>query len=276
MYSNWENSLIEIVLPLFKQDINILTFLSGLIQKLDIGGLQNIPLVIATILIPLGIVALENFYQETINKSENNETSEKKISIIGSETIKIIFPVKKILTLLLISVVSSLFVEVQFLHLNILFLIIILYVSYEVLKQVFMLFGWLISQKKRTEVDKEILLKSSSQSSEDFVGLWGSKWEKSGVSYSVDKEIFNIWKDKVELLLEPKKQVELEILLQLVRDFRDNYELLTINFRYQLDLLEWILEKRYQTWNQLYSLKTTLSIIAETHHSGRSTSRTTS
>lgn len=101
------------ILSIFFGVTQIFSFMTSISEwladsdNIDVGALQNIPILMATILIPLGIVILEYFYEEvTVGDKDQGEKIVRKISVIGSQIVKEILPLKNILNELLLGVTS--------------------------------------------------------------------------------------------------------------------------------------------------------------------------
>lgn len=208
--------------------------------------LQNIPFIIATVLIAL-LVQFLTYIDKDENKDLVNEIVKKKIAEI--------IPFREMTFTFIIVLILPGYLEYNYFILNIVVLIVYLIGIILLLRRSFSMWDYMMVLDVRETMFKK-LLKNLELQDKDFVEIWRIIWSQTNSENIRDGESFKIWKFSLDKYF--KEEVTIDdkpnIIAWSIDEFANYLENRTLTFFRREGYIDWLLESHYQAWKKSYSL----------------------
>lgn len=208
--------------------------------------LQNIPFIIATILIAL-LFQFLTYVDKDENKDLINSVVKKKISKIIS--------FKELTFAFILALILPGYLEYNYFILSILVLSLYVWIIIFLLSQSFSIWNYMTMLDVRESVFKK-LLTGLSVKDKDFVDIWRIIWNQKDSENIRDSESFEIWKSSLDKYFQNEKIIEgrSNIIAVSIDEFSNHLEKRNFVFFRKDGYIEWLLETHYQMWEKSYSL----------------------
>jgi hypothetical protein len=208
--------------------------------------LQNIPFIIATILIAL-LFQFLTYIDEPKNRELINQIVKKKISKI--------IPFKGMTFAFILALILPGYLEYKYFILDIVVSIVYVVIIIYLLSRSFFIWDYMTNQDIREEIFEK-LLKNLTLQDNDFIEIWGIIWSEKSSENIRDSKSFKIWKSSLDKYWKTTNigDNELDIIALTIEDFTNNLENRTLTFLRREGYIDWLLETHYVMWSKSYEL----------------------